>query len=75
MTHVGYWVPQDSPGSGDTLIYIVGHDSREAAQASWDAFRADPEWRRVAEESQANGRIVANIESEFIEATDFSPSQ
>ena len=75
MTHVGYWVPQESPGSGDTLIYIVGHDSREAAQASWDAFRADPEWRRVAEESQANGRIVANIESEFIEATDFSPSQ
>ncbi len=74
MTHVGYWVPQDSPGSGDTLIYIVSHDSREAAQASWDAFRADPEWRRVAEESQANGRIVANIESEFIEATDFSPS-
>jgi len=75
MTHVGYWVPQDSPGSGNTLIYIVSHDSREAAQASWGAFREDPEWRRVAEESQADGRIVANIESVFIEATDFSPGQ
>ena len=74
MNHVGYWVPQDSPGAGNTLIYIVSHESREAAQASWGAFREDPEWRRVAEESQADGRIVANIESVFIEATDFSPS-
>ena len=75
MTHVGYWVPQNSPGSGNTLIYMVSHDSREAAQESWGAFREDPEWHRVAEESQADGRIVANIESVFVEATDFSPSQ
>ncbi len=75
MTHVGYWVPQDSPESENTLIYVVSHDSREAAQESWGAFRADPEWQRVAEESQADGPIVANIESVFIEATDFSPSQ
>jgi len=75
MTHVGYWVPQDSPRSANTLIYIVAHDTREAAQANWGSFREDPEWRRVAEESQADGRIVANIESVFIEATDFSPGQ
>lgn len=74
MTHVGYWVPQDSPESSNTLIYIVSHDGREAAQDSWAAFRADPEWQRVAEESQADGPIVANIESVFIEATDFSPA-
>ena len=75
MTHVGYWVPQDPPRSENTLIYIVSHEDREAAQASWGAFREDPEWRRVAEESQADGRIVANIESVFIDATDFSPGQ
>ena len=75
MTHVGYWVPQDSPESENTLIYVVSHDSREAAQESWGAFRADPEWQRVAEESQADGRIVANIASVFIESTDFSPGQ
>ena len=73
ITHVGYWVPQDSPGSGNTLIYIISHDSREVAQKSWEAFRDDPEWQRVKEESQAEGRIVANVESMFIEATDFSP--
>src|SRR5690606_31667395 len=31
MENVGYWVPQDAPGSDNTLIYIVAHDSREAA--------------------------------------------
>ena len=75
ITHVGYWVPQDFPGSSNTLIYIVSHDSREVAQKSWGAFLDDPEWQRVKEESQADGRIVANAESVFIEATDFSPGQ
>ncbi len=74
MAHVGYWVPQDSPAASNTLIYIVSHASRDAAQASWEAFRADPEWQRVAEESSQDGRIVAGIESVFIEATDFSPA-
>ena len=73
MTHVGYWVPQDSPRSGNTLIYIVSHDSREEAQKSWGAFRDDAEWQRVKKESQAGGNIVVNVESVFIEATDFSP--
>jgi hypothetical protein len=75
MTHVGYWVPQDSPESENTLIYVVSHESREAAQENWGAFRADPEWQRVAAESQADGPVVANIASVFIEATDFSPGE
>ncbi len=73
MTNVGYWVPQDAPASENTLIYIISHDSREAAQASWDGFRADPEWARVAEESQVDGRIVSSVESVFLEAVPFSP--
>ena len=73
MTNVGYWVPQDSPASENTLIYIISHDSRDAATASWDGFRNDPEWARVAEESQVDGRIVSNVESVFVEATEFSP--
>ena len=73
MVNVGYWVPQDSPASENTLIYIVSHDSRAAAEASWAAFRNDPEWQRVAEESQVDGRIVSNLQSVFLEATDFSP--
>ena len=49
MTNIGYWTPQEAPLSDNTLVYIISHDSRDAAQASWDAFRADPEWSRVSE--------------------------
>lgn len=73
MTNVGYWVPQDSPASENTLIYIISHDSRAAAENSWAAFRADPEWQRIAEESQVDGRIVSSVESVFLQATEFSP--
>ena len=73
MHNVGYWVPTDAPASGNTLIYILAHDSRDAATKSWEAFRADPEWLAVRERTQANGPITSNVQSVFLEATDFSP--
>ena len=72
MTNVGYWTPQEAPLAENTLVYILAHDSREAGQASWDAFRADPEWSQVAEESQRDGRIVQNVDVLWLEATDYS---
>jgi hypothetical protein len=73
MENVGYWVPADAPASANTLVYILAHDSRDAATKSWAAFRADPEWKAVTDRTQANGPIVANVQSQFLEATDFSP--
>src|SRR5689334_25215381 len=55
MESVGYWVPQDGERSKTTLIYIISHASREAAKANWAAFSADPEWKKVAAESEVNG--------------------
>jgi hypothetical protein len=54
------------------LIYIVAHKSREAAKASWDAFRADPEWVKAKNASEANGAIVDKVTSVFMTPTDFS---
>jgi hypothetical protein len=73
MKNVGYWVPQDAPAKDNTLIYIISHESREAAKKSWAAFGADPEWQKVAKESQLNGKIVAGITSVYMDATDYSP--
>ena len=73
MENVGYWLPTDAPMSSNTLIYVLAHDSRDAATKSWAAFREDPEWKTVAERTQANGPIVSKVESVFLEATDFSP--
>ena len=72
MVNVGYWVPQDSPLSVNTLIYVLQHASREAAVESWAAFRGDPEWQEAARASQEDGAIVDNVVSVFMDPTDFS---
>jgi hypothetical protein len=74
MTNVGYWVPQDSPAKETTLVYVISHASREAAKASWEAFRNDPEWKKVAAASEADGgKIVEKVESVYMDAVDYSP--
>ena len=72
MKNVGYWVPQDAPLSENTLIYIVSHESRDAAKKSWDAFRNDPAWHKARDASEVNGKIVAKVDAVFMDATDFS---
>ena len=73
MKSVGYWVPQDAPAKDNTLIYIISHDSREAAKKSWADFQADPEWKKVSAESQVDGPILSKVVSVFMDATDYSP--
>ena len=73
MKSVGYWVPQDEPAKSNTLVYIISHDSREAAKKSWADFQADPEWKKVSAESQVDGPIVSKVVSVFMDATDYSP--
>ncbi len=73
MTNIAYWVPQDTPASGNTLIYVIAHASRDAAKKNWEEFRNDPEWQKVQKESEANGKIVSKVDSVFMDPTDFSP--
>lgn len=72
MVNIGYWVPQDAPLKENTLIYIIAHKSRDAAKASWDAFRNDPEWQKVAKESEKDGKINQKVESVFLDPVDYS---
>ena len=72
MKNVGYWTPSEGPLVGTTLIYILEHQSRDAARASWAAFSKDPEWQKVKAESETGGRIVAKAESVFLTPTDYS---
>ena len=69
---MGYFQPTNSPLADNTLIYLLMHDSQEAAEASWAAFRADPEWLSAAEESRRDGRLVQNVDSVFLEPTYYS---
>jgi hypothetical protein len=74
MTNIGYWTPQEGPLAQNTLIYIVAHQSREAAKTNWASFVADPDWVKVRNESQVGGTILSKPpESVFLVPTDYSP--
>jgi len=70
---IGYWVPEDPELAKNTLIYLLAHPSRAAAEKNWAEFRKDPEFLKVAAESEKDGKIVQKVESVYLDATDFSP--
>jgi hypothetical protein len=73
MKSVAYWTALDEPAKSTRFIYILRHPSREAATANWKAFQADPDWISVKQKSEANGKLVEQIDSTFLTLTDFSP--
>ena len=73
MEIVGFWSPTSEEERDDILVYLLAHDSQDAADASWQSFGADPEWASVAEESNKNGQILAGVERKYMVATDYSP--
>jgi len=72
MESIGYWVPDDPEKSKTTLMYIISHASREQANQNWKDFSSDPEWKKVAADSEANGKIVQKVDRVFMNPTDFS---
>lgn len=72
MKNIGYWIPADAPDSQNTLIYILAHESRDAAKKSWTDFQNDPEWKAVRDASEKDGKIVEKVDSVYMTPTDFS---
>jgi NIPSNAP len=75
MKSVGYWSPEDAPASQNLFVYILEHPSREEAEKNWADFQADPEWKKVKAESEANGPLVDHIDRYFMDPTSFSALQ
>lgn len=73
MTNIAYWSPENPELRDNTLIYLLSHESREAAEQSWEAFRADEEWQEVYETSRSDGPIVERVESIYMNKTPYSP--
>ena len=72
MKSIGYWVPEDAPSSQNLFVYILEHPSRQEAEKNWVAFQADPEWKKVKAESEAQGPLVDHIDRYFMDPTSFS---
>lgn len=74
MRNVAYWNEQPTAQAPEgRLIYVLAHRSREAAGASWKAFGSDPAWRAVVATSEADGKLVARIDTVFMTMADYSP--
>jgi len=80
MTNLFYWqLLPDQAGAENTLIYLLAHASQDAAKASFDAFRADPDWIKAKTDSETKGggslTIPDGVKSVFLKATDYSPTR
>jgi len=80
MTNLFYWqLLPDQKDAENTLIYMLAHASVDAAKASFEAFRADPEWVAVkkASEDKAGGSLTVpdGVKSVFMKPTDYSPTR
>lgn len=70
MKNILFSVAADPPLSQNTFVYIVSHESREAAKKSWAAVLADPEFKSLLERT---GRMSTKAEMLFLNPTDYSP--
>ena len=73
MTLVGFWSPIDPKEADQTMVYLLAYPSKEAAEKSWAAFDADPEWKKAKADSEQEGKLVARAESVYLNPTDYSP--
>jgi hypothetical protein len=73
MRNEMYWIPTDDARRDNTLIYVLSHESQEAADKSWKAFQADSDWIKVRDASEVDGKILAKApERIFMRMTEYS---
>jgi hypothetical protein len=68
---------KDQKDADVTLFYILSHKSADAAKASFDAFRKDPDWiaAKAASEEKAGGSLTVKdgVKSELWKGMEYSP--
>jgi hypothetical protein len=77
MTNMLYWRPvADQLAMTDKMVYLLAFPTQAARNAAWAAFSADPEWKKVADDSQKTGPMLASpggVVSIQLTPTDYSP--
>ena len=68
---LGFWT--DDIGSTNLLSYIVSFESSSEREATWKAFRADPDWLAVRAETEKDGPLLARVRNTIMRLTPYSP--
>lgn len=71
IRQAGFWTTLIGP-SNLTLYYLLAWESMAERETKWAAFSADPDWQAKRAESEKDGPILANVESQFLAPTAFS---
>ena len=71
MENIGYWVPVSN--EKNALYYILAYPNKDARDKSWAAFSSDPQWKEVQSKSEESGKIVASVESVFMNFSEIMP--
>jgi hypothetical protein len=69
---VGFWVPRDNGGSN--LVVLHAYPSAAARTAAWERFAIDPEWRKLRVRTEADGKLVDQIDEVILTPTEFCPA-
>ena len=71
VVNIAYWTPIEN--NENTLVYLIGFESRAERDSSFKSFAADEEWKEAYEASRVNGKLVDSISNTFLTYTDYSP--
>ena len=72
----GFWKPLDEKAAEEKLVYLLSFPSKEAADKSWKEFQADPDWMKVKDESEKDGKLLTKPpDSVFLVSTDYAPTK
>jgi hypothetical protein len=73
IKNVGYWTAVDEKHVG-RLYFILAYPNQESRDRMFaEGFAKDPEWVKVAAESQKDGKLLDSVEQVFLMPTDYSP--
>ncbi|AFL83033.1 hypothetical protein Belba_0370 [Belliella baltica DSM 15883] len=72
IENIAYFIPTDP--TDYTLTFILAYPDEKSRDELWNKFINDSEWKEVAKASEANGKLVANVDQIFMKiAGDLSP--
>ena len=56
-----------------SLTYMLVHENMAGREKSWDAFRNDPEWKKLsATPGYSDAEIVSNITTVYLRPSSYS---
>jgi len=72
IENIAYFSSDANDGKQPFLVYMIANKDEAEHKKEWDEFRTDPEWIKVKDDSEKDGKIVEKVESVFLKPLSFS---